>query len=176
MAIVKLDIFNSGVWAYRRGLISLIFIAFGGIYWKYEKIDKMMRWWVVVSLLMIYVVLVLEFKEYSDPLICTLTIQPMGIVTSVIACLLIVWLSKNIKEIKFLTFIGINSLGFYFLSGALPNIFSILFRMFPILSMPNTLLLVFIISVLSAYPIVLVLSNYFPWLFDLRLIKKKRNV
>ena len=136
----------------------------------------MMRWWIVVPLLMIYVVLVLGFKEYSDPLISTLTIQPMGIVTSVIACLLIVWLSKNIKEIKFLTFIGINSLGFYFLSGALPNIFSILFRMFPILSMPNTLLLVFIISVLSAYPIVLVLSNYFPWLFDLRLIIKKRNV
>ena len=121
LIIVKLDILRIGIWAWHQGLIALLFLAMGGLYWRYEKqIDNLMRWWFVITLLVIYVAIILGLKDYTDPLISTLTIRPLGFVTSAIACLLLVWLCKKLPGMKPMTFIGQNSLGFYFMSGALP--------------------------------------------------------
>ena len=125
LLIVNYDIIHKSIWAWRQGLIALVFLAIGGLYWKYEKkIDILMRWWFAILLLVVYVAMIIGLKDYADPLISTLTIQPLGFVTSAIACLLLVWLCKKISEIKLLTFIGRYSLGFYFMSGALPITFS----------------------------------------------------
>lgn len=172
MLIVKLNILNISVWAWRQGLISLIFLAMGGLYWKYEKqIDKLMRWWFVIPLLIVYFAMIFGLKGYNDALICYLTIQPLGVVTSAIASLIMIWVCKKLPEIRFLSFIGLNSIGFYFFSGALPNIYSILITRYSVIPMSFTLLIVVILSILTAYPIMLVLTSLFPWLFDLRLLR-----
>lgn len=77
LLIVHFGILQNGVWAWRQGLIALIFLALGGLYWRHEKmLDKLMRWWFVFPLLAAYVAMVVLLKDYNDPLISTLTIQP----------------------------------------------------------------------------------------------------
>ena len=175
LTIVKLGILQSGIWAWRQGLIALVFLAFGGLYWKYENsIDKLMRWWFVLLLLFIYVVMVMGLKGYNDPLVSTLTIQPLGFVTSAIACLLLVWLCKILPEMKPLTFIGQNSLGFYFMSGVLPITFSMVAHR---LVHEKSVWIMFFICVaclIAAYVAVFII-NRLPWIWDLRLLSTQKR-
>lgn len=173
LIIVHYGILKSGIWAWRQGLIALIFFAMGGLYWRYEKqIDLLMRWWFAIPLLIVYVAMVLGLKDYTDPLISTLTIKPLGFVTSAMACLLLVWLCKKLPEVKPLTFIGQNSLGFYFMSGALPITFSLIVHNLVAESHAWLLLTVWIACLLVAYFTVLIINKWLPWLWDLRSIKK----
>lgn len=173
LVIVRLGFLHSGLWAWRQGLIALIFLALGGLYWRYEKyIDRLMKWWFVAPLLLVYVVLVIGLKDYSNPLVSTLSIQPMGFITSAMACLLLVWLCKQFPEMKPLTFIGQNSIGFYFTSGALPITYSMItHKMFP----DNhvwLLLVIWVACLLTAFFAVKIINRYLPWLWDLRIIRK----
>lgn len=182
LVIVKSGILQGGVWCWKHGLISLIFLAMGGLYWKYEKkIDRLMRWWFVLPLFVVYLAIVIGLKEYNDPLISTLSIQPVGFVSSTIACMLLVWLCKRLPEWKPLTFIGQNSLGFYFLSGALPiSLSMVAHKGFATLGLQlspvqNVLLLValWLLCLALAYLAVVVINRWLPWLWDLRKLSKK---
>ncbi len=173
LLIVHFEIFHNGVWAWRQGLIALVFLALGGLYWRYEKpIDKLMKWWFIIPLLAVYVAMVILLKGYNDPLISTLKIQPLGFITSAIACLLLVWLCKALPEMKPLTFIGQNSIGFYFMSGALPISLSLITqRLLPGYSAVS-LLSIWLACVFTAYIAVFVINRWLPWLWDLRKIHK----
>ena len=173
LVIVNLDILHNGIWAWRQGLIALIFLSMGGLYWKYEKkIDKqLMHWWFVAPLLIAYILMVIGLKEYNDPLISTLSIQPLGFVTSAMACLLLVWLCKKLPEIKPLSFIGSNSLGFYFLSGALPITFGMIANKLLVSGSTLMMLAFWVACVIIAYVAVLVINRWLPWLWDLRKAK-----
>lgn len=179
LMIVQLDILKSGIWAWRQGLIALIFLAMGGLYWRYEKqVDKLMCWWIVLPLLMVYVAMIVGLKDYTDPLISTLTIQPLGVVTSAIACLLLVWLCKKMPEAKPMTFVGQNSLGFYFMSGALPISLSLVAKkalsIWPLAVGDCLVLLVlWITCLLVAYLVVLLINRRLPWLWNLRVLRKQ---
>lgn len=175
LMIVHFGILNSGIWAWRQGLIAMIFLALGCLYWKHEKqIDKLMHWWFALPLLIVYIIMVVGLKGYNDPLISTLTIQPLGFVTSAIACLLLVWLGKWIPEIKPLTFIGQNSLGFYFMSGALPITFSMIAHKLTISSSICMMLAIWVACMVVAYIAVFLINRWLPWLFDLRQLKRKQ--
>ena len=175
LVIVKLGVLQNGIWAWRQGLIALLFLTMGGLYWKYEKqIDRLMRWWFVLSLLVLYVAIVIGLKNYSNPLISTLNIQPLGFLTSAIACLLLVWLCKKLPEWMPLTFIGQNSIGFYFMSGALPITFSLVAHKLVAASSVWMMLTIWIACIVVAYIAVLIINRWMPWLWDLRKIKRKK--
>lgn len=176
MLIVKLGILDNGIWAWRQGLIALILIAMGGVYWYYEsKINSLMKWWVIILLLIFYLYLVIGLKDYSHPGINTLSIQPLGIITSTISCLLLVWLCKSIKGYRVLSFIGQNSLGFYFLSGAFPIIFSKVAHVL----IPGTyglfVPIIWIVCLIMAYFVVLFINRWLPWLWDIRRLNNANN-
>ena len=144
----------------------------GGLYWRYEKqIDKLMSWWLVLPLLVVYVVMIVRLKDFSNPLISTLTIQPLGFVTSAIACILVVWFCKKLPELKPLTFIGQNSLGFYFMSGALPITFGLLANKLFTDSSVWVMLSIWGGCLALAYIAVDLINRWLPWLWDLRKIK-----
>lgn len=169
LLIVHLGILESDIWAWRQGLMALIFLAMGGLYWRFEKyIDRLMHWWCVVSLVVIYVSMVICLKDLTDPLISTLSIQPLGFITSAMACLLLVLLCKKLPEMQLLTFIGQNSLGFYFLSGALPIIFGMIANKFLISGSALMMLVIWIVCIMVAYVTVLIINRWLPWLWDLR--------
>ena len=174
LLIVRLDILHYSIWMWKHGLIALIFLALGGLYWKYEKIiDKLMKWWFVLLLLAVYVVVILSCN-HTNPLISTLQIQPLGFLTSAIACLLLVWLCKCLPEIKPLTFIGQNSIGFYFMSGALPISLSMLAHKAMTGSPVWMMLVLWIVCLVTAYVAVVIINRWLPWLWDLRLFNKHK--
>lgn len=176
LLFTRMGVFRGGFWAWRRGLMSLIFIAIGGLYWCYEKqIDKFMKWWFALVLLAVYILIIYFYKQYSDPLISTLTIQPLGFVTSIISCLLLVWLCKCLKEYKPLTFIGQNSLGFYFLSGAVPVTLNLIVSKTLTEKYYWMMLIIFVVSIIIAYIAVNIINRWLPWLWDLRTIKKNTS-
>ena len=168
---------GDGIWAWRQGLLALVFLALGGVYkFSIEDLDVKVggRWkrgWrmaAVVLIVAVYVAMVLGLKGHNNPLISTLGIQPLGFVTSAIGCLLLVWLCKRLPEWKPLTFIGQNSLGFYFLSGALPITLSKVAH----LALPGThgwlLPILWLACLALAYVAVLVINRWLPWVWDLR--------
>jgi hypothetical protein len=174
LLIVKFDLSQNGLWAWRQGLIAMIFLALGGLYWRYEtQIDRFMKWWMALPLLLVYVLVIL-LCENTNPLISTLQIQPLGFLTSAIACLLLVWLCKQLPVIKPLTFIGKNSIGFYFMSGALPIIFSLVAHKLVVGSYAWLLLMVWLSCLVVAYIAVLLINRWLPWLWDFRLLRKKK--
>lgn len=173
--IVKYELSQNGVWAWRQGLVALIFLAMGGLYWRYEKqIDHLMKWWVALPLLCVYLLLVL-FYDNANPLISTLQIQPLGFVTSAIACLLLVWLCKCLPVYKPLSFIGQNSMGFYFMSGALPITVSMLAHKGIADINLMHLIFVWVICLVLAYVIVAIINRWLPWLWDLRGFRKHNS-
>lgn len=173
MEFSHFGLFKGGIWAWRQGLIALLFLAMGGLYWRYEKsIDKMMHWWFILPTAALYAVVVLLFGNYSNPLISTLAIRPLGFVSGFMACLLIVWLCKKLPEMRLFSFIGKNSIGFYFMSGALPVTLSMVAHKFMAISSVWIMLAVWLACLLFAYVIVLIINRWFPWLWDLRLISK----
>ena len=133
-------------------------------------------------MLAIYVLTIICLKEYNNALISTLQIEPIGFITSILSCMLLVFICKKAPNFKILTFIGQNSLGFYFLSGALPiTLSAIVKKIINLLNIEFTttinhviLLLIFIICIILAYLVVSIMNKYFPWLFDLRLLKRKK--
>lgn len=156
------------VWGGMRGLLALSLIALGGIYWKYEPvIDKILKLWVVVLVAIGYVLIVL-FRPYSNPITVGESTLPLDFVVSAIACVLIVWLSKKLPEIKAISYIGKNSIGFYFMSGGVPTVLGVLARQLFGAESLAVLLMVFIVSFCLSYAIVIALNRYLPWLFDLR--------
>lgn len=175
IVIVQTGILDNGIWAWRQGLIALIFLAMGGLYWRYEKIvDKLMKWWFIIPLLIVYV-LIIAFCKNTNPLISMLTIQPLGFLTSFIACLLLVWGCKKLPEIKQLTFIGQNSIGFYFMSGALPITISLLAHKLIHSSSVVFMLGIWVACLVISYIAVILINKWLPWLWDLRELKHKNK-
>ena len=168
LLIVQFGLFNNGIWALRQGLIDLSFLAMGGLYWRYEEqIDKLGRWWLFLLLMLMYFV-VIFYCDNTNPLISTLGIQPLGFLTSAIGCVLMVWFCKWMPQIRELTFIGRNSIGFYFMSGALPITISILVHKLTEGIHIWMMLGVWVTCVVVAYMGVMVINRWLPWLFDLR--------
>ena len=164
-------------WQYQQGLYALLFMGFGGLFWKYEaSITKWINSKVLIGLLVLYIVLVLLYSDKFKVLISVLDINIPGICISLLSILILIEICKRIPSIKILDFIGKNTIGFYFMSGALPIVGAIIaFKFSPIPSLLGWAILSGV-SICSAYAIVYVLNRFAPWVFDLRKCRKREEL
>lgn len=161
-------------WYYSRGMIAVLYLTMGGLYWKYEDrinsyIGENNLLTVAVSLFL-YIAAIWTVTQIEDNVQKTIGLffrNFLGIFGVIRACLMT-------RDNKWLSFIGVNSLGFYLLSGSIPNILSILFCRMTFIPIPIAFSAVFLFSVVSAYVAVRIFTKYAPWLFDLRLLYRKR--
>lgn len=159
-------------WAVHRGVIALLFIGCGGMYWKYEEpISRFMKWYVVLLMLAAYIA-ILQFCDNTNPNISILSLQPWGIVTTLLSCMLLIELCKHLPENRVMNYIGKNTLGFYFMSGALPIVLSMLAHKMIPGSHLWLMLFVWVACLVMAYVVVMIINRWLPWIFDLRLLKK----
>ncbi|MDD3944609.1 MAG: acyltransferase family protein [Bacteroidales bacterium] len=171
------ETFNNDIWAWRRGLLSLIFLGLGGIYWRYEaEIDKyLLNIWSCIILFTIMVVMLKYFGERVSSMVSMLDIKPLGIIPSTISIILIIKLSKVIPKIHILQDIGKNTLGLYFMCGGMPYIVEKLYHsIFPEKSVVG-LIIVFIFSFVISYLVVIMLNRFLPYIFDIRLLFHKNK-
>ena len=172
-----IDSHGSFPWQWKHGLFCTIFMAAGGVYWKYEPyIRKVMKGWLILLMVVAYIIISVRYSNYlyDGYMISMLLIHPVGVLWGIVASVLLIEVCRRLPKNKILTFIGQNSIGFYFLSGALPMTFGIVCKKLPIA--PNTaiLLAIWLITLALAYVIVSLLHRYTPWIFDLRSLMKQK--
>jgi len=165
--------FGRDLWAYRRGLMALGFLVIGGLYWRYEGfLAKVLNGYGIFVLLISYAFIFSDGNHTAKVLISTMDINWMGYLASLLGCMLLIQLCKLLNPISFLTFVGQNSLCFYFLSGALPMIVSMVVKRFVGADHLWGLFLVFILCLAVANAVSFFLNRYLPFVFDLRKFRK----
>lgn len=162
-------------WQYKHGLLAILFLAFGGLYWRYEiVINKLMNKYVLAVMLVAYVVVLLIAPNYFRVLISMLDMNIPGIVLSLISIVILIELCKLLPTSKLLNYIGKNTIGLYFMSGALPIVLSMaVHRIMPSVNYGG-LIIVFCCSMGIAFIAVYLMNRFAPWLFDLRRIKSRK--
>jgi len=161
------------IWAWHRGVIAVMILACGGLYWRYE--DFIIRWMkgIYIALMIVIYFLLLLYINSKNPNISILSLQPFGIVTTLLSCVLLIEMCKHLPENKILNYIGQNTLGFYFACGAVPAVVTPLFHRLTTEKYLLMMLAELFFCLAIAYTIVLIINRWLPWMFDLRLLKKK---
>ena len=163
------------IWHWASGFVALFFMAIGGVYMKFETIiDRYVsKIAIIIGLVFLWIVIInvpgfeMKFAAFNRAL------NFEGAVAGALGSLLVVILSKKMPYISSLDWLGTNSLVFYFLSGAVPTVFSILFIKLDYTSSFVGFILVYLLSVFTAFGITKILKKYFIFLFDIRTIWRK---
>lgn len=165
-------------WMFKQGLISTFYFSCGGLYKVYEsKINSMLSSIMIASLILTYLGTVLFFYDNIECTTSMCMIDPAGAIISIIGCILLIQLCKILRSNRLIDFVGNQSLGFYFLSGAIPLLLSLIINHFSIQSSLIKLILVFSLSVILSWQIVRFIIAYLPWTLNFSLLKKiKSNV
>jgi fucose 4-O-acetylase-like acetyltransferase len=161
---------------YKNGMIATLYIAFGGLFQKYETLtDSKMSRLLLVLLFLIYLLV-----EYCTPksVQCMTSMNKLnflGAFVSIIGSYLLVRFCKFIRNNNFLNFIGSHSICFYFFSGGIPIVLSATFSRYLsfLKSQDVVLFAVFLLSLLLAYTLSWLLYRYMPFLFDVRILLRR---
>lgn len=163
-------------WQYKHGIYALIFFAFGGLYWRYESIIiKMMNKYVLFIMTIIYATALLLCPDEFCVLVSMLDVNIPGIFLGLLSTIILIEFCKFMPMSKLLNYLGNNTLGLYFMSGALPIVSSMVVNKF----LPTNfygLMIVFVGSLTFALVAVYLINKFTPWLFDLRLLWKKQVI
>ena len=166
---------SSFPWQYKQALISMCYIAAGGLYWRYEKSIRMiLQKWVLVVLTLALVAVVILWHDKMEFVTSLCRINILGYFVTLWATVLLIELCRAIPEIKTLSFIGQNTMGYYFLSGAVPNLLAVVALKFISGIHWWVLLLLWVLNLLVATVFVKIMNRWLPWLFDLRILSKKQ--
>ena len=164
-------------WQYKQGLICMIYIAMGGLYWRFEPfVRKIIRWWMIVPFSGLYFFGSILWKEFVyDGYMTSLgRIHVIGVLWSLFSSVLLVELCRIIPTSRVLSFIGKNSIGFYFMSGALPIVSSLVAHRFFSGTHVWVVLIITVFSLAISYMVMKLLTRWAPWLFDLRHLSKAK--
>ena len=160
-------------WFYKTGMEYTIVMAAGGVYQQYEHtIDKVIRrFWMLPFLTFIGLLLWAWIEGYKLKMIgLGGQINTIGLMTLVCGIVVVTTLSKRIKATAWLTWIGRNSIVFYFFSGVFPAMVSaVMLRLCPWKAYPVALAVTIIAITLGALTTYMV-NRFAPFLVDIRKI------
>ena len=166
--------FESNPWQFEKGLMAILFLVLGGIYWKHEeKIDYIIKKpYVFLVILAVYILVLLLFSSHIHVLISINSINLAGVAVSSLSICILLVLCKAIRGTNIITEqlnrIGKHTIGFYFVCGAIPKVLMVILP--KILPEGNALYMLFgfALSFLLAYIVVFFMERFLPFLFDLR--------
>ena len=165
---------NGNPWSYLNGLLAVAFLMAGGLYWKYEVfIESCLKWYLLIPLIGLYIYIFTAIPDKCTVLVSMMDVNIYGYLASLLGCVILVEVCKKMKQVSILSFIGKNSICFYFLSGALPMIVSKIAHTF----LPDAsfiiLILIMAVCLCGAGIFTVCLNRYMPFMLDLRKLIKK---
>lgn len=166
-------------WFWKTGLCYSFVFSLGGIYAKYESfIDRHTPKLCIVGCFIAW--LGLSILSYFGVISCQCLgihsyINGYGAVAIVCSIVSVIIISKHLRGINWLKFIGKNYIIFYFFSGIVPSSLAYLSSKFYIQPSIFPFLIIFIIATVCAYYITILITKYIPFLTDFRLINEKRK-
>lgn len=161
-------------WMYPQGLMCMIFLVLGGLFWAYEdKIGAIFKNKVLFGVIVLsYVCLIFLFPDIFKVTISIKKLNVLGVLISFVGTLILIKISKEIKKCGYLSYIGKHSIGFYFLSGAVPNLVSRLGQKIFGITVIG-FFCCFLVGIVFSFLVVVALNYYFPFVFDARYLFKK---
>lgn len=161
-------------YSFRLAPLCMSFIALGAFYWRYEPLADRLRTWHVAVMAVAYATFFTLLSDEAHALISMGSLNLLGYVGSALGCVLMVALCKQLPRLRFLTFIGTNSIVFYLLSGAVPVVMNVLFkRVFPVPGLVD-LIVYIVVSIALAAAITYIIVRWLPFLTDLRKLNVKK--
>lgn len=161
-------------WFWKSSLAAFCYLTLGGLYGKYEAtLDKKWRlnnWWIIVLLSIVYICYCLfDFSVYKGGLDnAPITIASAAI--SIFGVLVMIFICKKVPTNKFFDYWGRNTIGLYFMCGAIPNTMAIILGKVMSVGVPM-LILCWSLSFIIALTVVYLLNRFMPFVFDLRILK-----
>lgn len=160
-------------WFNTNSLLAIGFLGLGGVYWKLESICSLINKWIVVLLAAVYGVLLFVKQDAFQVLVSMCELNLLGVCISTLGIVVLIEVCKRIRKANALEFIGKNSMGFYFFSGGVPVVCSMVAnKVFPKTTSVG-LIIVFAVSVSISFVAVWIISKYMPFLYDIRKIRKQ---
>lgn len=160
-------------WQYKHGLYAIVFMALGGLYWKYESfVNSLMNLYALVGMMVAYVVCLVMLPEYFKVLVSMLDVNVSGIALSILSTLILIELCKKLPSSKLLNYVGQNTICFRFMSGALPIVVGMIVKRFLGINALG-FMVDFFICITLAYLGTYIITRWMPWLLDLRMFKKQ---
>lgn len=165
-------------WYYKSGMIASFFLVLGGITRNYyDKLKSI----VSVSALIISGVLYIGLMVYNyynwgiTQAIKSVTYDniPLGLFNNILGIFFMIQLCHYIPDIKWLQYIGKNSIVFYFFGGGVPLVIGLLVRTYVPFDGYIMTILVTITCLAIVFPINYVIKRFFPWMLDFSLITKR---
>ena len=162
-------------WYWRTGLIYTFIITLGGLYYTFEsKVNLFLsKGGIILIDISCIIIYACVYNGYAIAFLglsgkCTI----LGFIGAVSSTLLLIYIIKRCNNHNITNFIGRNSIVFYFLSGAVPNIVAIVLKK---IFDGNILLLgTLTASFATSYLAANIINKFFPYLIDIRLLKAKK--
>lgn len=158
-------------WYWQTGLIYIFVMCLGGIYYKYEEsIYKLISKPFMVLLITVAYAVIIYYSLIYPTYYFSLSGRNnmLGIIGMVISILLLISITTRIKESRLLHFIGKNSIVFYFLSGAVPTVVSVITNSLIEEKSYIIYTCVTIVSLAVSCGITYIITHYMPFILDLR--------
>lgn len=154
-------------WNYQKGMMVMIYMAAGAVFSKVEhRLDHVFRGARWLLLLLLHVLLTCYYTT-ALPSSCSKGFFE-AFAVNIIGVLTITYISKRTRPLKLADWIGRNTIGLYFLSGAVPNVLAIAYTKAFGTADSLSWLLLSVFSFALAVCIVWGLKKYTPFLFDIR--------
>jgi fucose 4-O-acetylase-like acetyltransferase len=162
-------------WFYRTGLEYTGLMSVGGIYAKYEKeIDRAMKPYGLIICCIVYFVTM--GYTWNTEMLKMLglggKVNMIGFLAILCGTILIISFSKILPYIKWIAYIGQNSIIFYFFAGVMPAIVG---KTAIMLSPQKTYIITILVagcSIICGTIVTQLINRYLPFLVDLRKLKQ----
>ena len=108
--------------------------------------------------------------------IATCNVNLIGVIISILGIIILIEVCKRIRKSRLLSYIGKYSLGFYFFSGSVPAVYSVILRRLNIEMNYGIFIILFIISLITSTLAVFILNRFLPCVFDFRCLSSCINL
>lgn len=157
---------SSFPWFYQLGLLNIIYLFMGASYRRIE--NKMVKYYTIKNLVLMTLSYFLLMKIDLNYFVFDFwTRASFDFIESVIGIVMMLNLCYLLPKIDVISYMGRNSIVFYFLSGASPTIIGYLFNILHFPHSYSMVLLVSFFSLMIIYPVTYILKRYLPFTIDL---------
>ena len=176
---------NPFPWYYKSGLIATLFLSLGGVYYKNQnKFRICISKGILIASCILSVIMHIYTSQkgiYNNIMTAQYENILLGLFNNFVGIIFMLNLCHFIPSIKWLEYIGKNSIVFYFLAGGVPLVIGYLTKCYIPFEGYVMTFFVIAISIAIMFPITYIINRYFAWSLDFskisnKILKQKRDL
>ncbi|MBO5720767.1 MAG: acyltransferase family protein [Bacteroidales bacterium] len=172
-------------WYYKSGLIASFFLTLGGVFYKnYNKLKTFLSYkaLIISGILTIFMHFYTSQKGvYNNIMEVKFENIPLGLFNNILGIFFMLQLCHYLPSVKWLNYMGKNSILFYFFAGGIPLVVGYLTKCYIPFEGYVMTFFVIAISIAIMFPITYIINRYFAWSLDFskisnKILKQKRDL